>query len=96
MPTQGYEVVVGVTGHTDEQNAIADASQYLGYADQTDTFGYRADVTDVKVISDADGPTAVSLHFVVQETENQLDRFENELDILARVESFDRLRYVVQ
>ena len=96
MPPETFDVIVGVTGQTDEQNAIADVSQYLAYADQTDTFGHRGNVTDVNVYADADGPFAVKLQFTTTiENDDALKRFMDEMTTLARVESVERLDYVV-
>lgn len=82
MPTEEYEVIVSVSEDvTDRDIVIANASQYLAYADQTDTFGYSGSIVDVDVRD-----SAVALKFLaIIENDGARERFLSEMEQLARV-----------
>jgi len=87
MPRESFEVIVGVSSDScrKENNAIAEASRYLAYADQTDSYGYDAD-------SDETLDWGIGIHFeTVIENEKHLRAFLNEMSQLAKVESVERV-----
>lgn len=111
MPTQAFEVIVSQNGEQSENNAVANASKYLAYADRTDTFGYHGDVFDVNVYG---GPTSgadaedsgkprpasedygIGLCFAAPiPSDDDLKRFMDEMTQLAHVESVERVHYEV-
>jgi hypothetical protein len=57
MPMVEFEIIVGVSSERafSEELAIAEASRYLAYSDQTDTFGHRASIFQVNTY---DGPSS--------------------------------------
>ena len=95
MPVEGFEVIVGVAeGIADSTVAIAHASQYLAYADRTDTYGYHGDTFDVNVYGEEDGPFGIGLCFAVPlPSDNDLKRFIDEMAQLSKVESVERVHY---
>jgi hypothetical protein len=94
MTVKAYEVIVSVDSNVSEKEvAIAHASQYLAYADQTDTFGYSGDVFDTHVYG---GSLAVGLQFSAPfENDDAVKRFMDEMTTLARVESVEEIAYQV-
>jgi len=97
MPTQGFEVIVGVPNAiNDERVAIATASKYLARADTSKTFPETGDVFDVDVYGDSQDGFAIGLQFVATiENDAALKRFMDEMATLAKVESVERNSYVV-
>lgn len=97
MPKEAFEVIVGQPGDKSEQVAIAAASQYLAYCDQTDSFGYHGDVFDVNVYDGDEGRDyGIGLCFAtVVENDDDLKRFMDEMATLAKVESVERVHYEV-
>ena len=97
MPVEGFEVIVGQSGEKNESVAIAAASQYVAYCDQSDTFGYRGDVFDVNVYDgEEDGPFGIGLCFAAPiENDDALKRFMDEMTQLSHVESVERVHYEV-
>jgi hypothetical protein len=93
MPVEGFEVIVAVSETIDNREmAIADASKYLAYADQTDIFGYHGSLLYVKVHGDEDGPFAIGFQFAAPiESDDALKRFMDEMTQLSRVESVERI-----
>lgn len=91
MPREMFSIVVGTLAKADEQVAIADASAYLAFADQTDTFGYSPDIKTVKVYRDEDGPIAVDIRVsLAVENDAHLKRFVDQMTHLSRVRSLER------
>jgi len=97
MPKEAFEVIVGVAeGIADSTVAIAHASQYLAYADRTDTYGYHGDTFDVNVYGEEDGPFGIGLCFAAPiENDDALKRFMDEMTQLSHVESVERVHYEV-
>lgn len=99
MPEVDFEVIVGVSSEVaqDEQTAIAEASRYLAYADQTDTFGYNGrvfavDVYGGKNYEDEVLDYGVGLSFsTVIVDDDDLKSFMDEMAMLAHVETVERL-----
>jgi hypothetical protein len=93
MPVEGFEVIVAADeGITDKETAIADASRYLAYADQTDTFGYHGGILGVDVHGDEGGPFAIGFQFAAPiEDDHALKRFMDEMAQLSHVESVERI-----
>lgn len=97
MPVEAFEVIVSQDGSQSEKNAVANASKYLAYADQTDTFGYHGDVFDVNVY-DGDGGRdyGIGLCFAAPiNGDDHLKGFMSEMVTLAHVESVERVSYEV-
>ncbi len=95
MPTEAYEVIVSQDGAQSEHNAVANAASYLSYCDTTDTIGYMGNVFDVNVYDGEDGMDygiGLFVSFPVSSTED-VERFESEMNKLAKVESFMRVSY---
>ena len=92
MPLEGFEVIVGVAeGIADSTVAIAHASQYLAYADRTDTYGYHGDTFDVNVYGEGH---AIGLCFAAPlPSDDDLKRFMDEMAQLSKVESVERVHY---
>jgi len=98
MPVQGFEVIVSVSGDVDSREiAIAEAARYLAYADTTDTYGYDGDTIDVNVYDGGEGlDYGIGIHFVATiGNDDALKRFMDEMTQLARVESVERIPYIV-
>ena len=95
MPLEGFEVIVGVAeGIADSKVAIAHASQYLAYADRTDTYGYHGDTFDVNVYGRGTGPFGIGLCFAAPlPSDDDLKRFMDEMAQLSKVESVERIHY---
>jgi hypothetical protein len=93
MPVESFEVIVSQSGEKNESVAIAAASQYLAYCDQTGTFGYRGDVFDVNVYGGDGGQDyGIALFFTAPvENDDQLKRFMDEMVRLSHVESVERV-----
>lgn len=93
-----FEAIVGVSAEVagDEQTAIAEASRYLAYGDQTDTFGYGGRVFEVDVyggLSSGANDWGVGLKFSAPiGSDNDLKAFMDEMAMLAHVESVERLK----
>lgn len=60
----------------------ADAAQYLAYADQTDTFGYRASLNDV---SPYEGDIMLTFEAPIT-SDVEKRKFVNEMERLSRVQ----------
>lgn len=83
MPVRQFEVVVSTDG-SNEWKSVAQASQYLAYADQTDTFGYLADIIGVDYSAEQE---TVSLEFEAPHpSEDEMHQFMDEMVALSRVE----------
>lgn len=97
MPIEGFEVIVSANGEQPENNAVANASKYLAYADQTDTFDHKGDVFDVNVYDGDEGRDyGIGLCFAAPiVSDDHLKRFMDEMTTLARVESVERVHYEV-
>ena len=95
MPVEGFEVIVGQSGEKNESVAIAAASQYVAYCDQSDTFGYRGDVFDVNVYDGEEGRDyGIGLCFAAPiENDDELKTFIDAMARLAHVESVERVHY---
>lgn len=95
MPREAFEVIVGVSGKATRDMAIAAASRYLAYADQTDTFGYLSEIMGIQVYGrEEEGDWGVGIHFNTPiENDDARERFMSELENLSRVESFERLAF---
>jgi len=88
MPTARFTtVVVARENPESEQQAIANTSRYLAYGDQTDTFGYHAHVSEVRVALDEDAVVFV-WEAPVSAPHNIRD-VEEEFDHLSRVRSHE-------
>lgn len=85
MPRKTFEADVRVDDPVDAQLAIAAASRYLTYADQTDTFGYHGEVKDVLTTLEDEGWT-IRFTFEVMLGPKDEERFRNEVDRLSRAE----------
>jgi len=91
-----YEVTVSVAHADDnvmkqEHAIIAEAARYLAYADQTDTFGYGAEVThaDVLEYDTGDDTDHVYIRFRAPiPGVDLIERFNDELRQLAHVEAY--------
>lgn len=82
--------VVEVLDCVDEQTAIATASAYLAYADQTDTFGYNPTIHQTRVFQDGDGPVAVEFTFDANlPSDDDVKRFMDEMAHLSKVMSVE-------
>jgi len=95
MPTQGFEVIVSQDGEQLEDTAVANASKYLAYADQTDTFGYSGDVFETNVYGGDEGQDyGIGLCFAAPiANDAALKLFMDEMTQLAHVESVERVSY---
>lgn len=87
MPVATFKVTVesSVAG---EQNAIAEASRYLAYADQSDLFGYHGSVDNVAATMQKSGTWIVAIEFTATvAAESDVEQFLDECNLLARVEN---------
>lgn len=98
MPVKAFEVIVGVSNEvaSRQNEAIAEASRYLAYADQTDTFGYGGRVFEIDVY-DGEGREmdwGVGIQFTAPiATPEDEERFLSEMEQLAHVESVEEVAY---
>lgn len=98
MPTVAYEVIIGISNEVAhrQNEAIAEASRYLAYADQSDTFGYNGRVFEVNVYGgegrEMDWGIGLKFTAPVGLLPDKA-RFEAELDQLAHVESWEEIPY---
>jgi len=91
-----YDITVSVPHEDDgtlkqEHSIIAEASKYLAYADQTDTFGYSAAVTHANVLTykTDDDTDHVYMRFLVPLPGiDSIEEFNEELERLAHVEAY--------
>lgn len=91
MPRETFTVTIDTLGYVSEKNAVADASAYLAYCDQTDTFAYAPSLEEVQTLSDEDGPYAVAITFTTDiENDDHLKSFIDEMTHLSRVKSVER------
>lgn len=91
MVRETYEIMVEVLDCIDKETAIATASAYLAYGDQTETFGYAPTIDSVRVHSDGDGPTAVTITTTLTiASDTDRKRFMDELARLSKVVSVER------
>lgn len=96
MPTEAFEVIVSQSGEMNQNVAVANATKYLAYADQTDSFAYNGDVFDVNMYG---GPTSnqdygIGLCFSTTiVNDDELKAFMDEMAQLALVESVERVHY---
>jgi hypothetical protein len=97
MPVEGFEVIVSQDGAQSENTAVANAAKYLAYADQTDTFGYAGDVFDVNVYDGNNGMDyGIGLCFAAPiPSDDYREQFFDEMETLAKVETFERVHYEV-
>jgi hypothetical protein len=87
-----FNVRVEVLDCNDNKTAIAKASMYLAYGDQTDTVGYSPVIHDVAVHSDSTGPIGVTFRVTLSVGSDQdLKRFMDELATMSKVQSVERL-----
>jgi len=95
VTVQAFEVIVSQNGEQSESNAVANASKYLAYGDQTDTFGLWGDVFDVNVYGGEDGEDyGIGLCFAAPiVNDSELKSFMDEMVVLAKVESVERVDY---
>lgn len=104
MRKKVYEVVVEVSDDsTDKHRAIAEASRYLAYADQSDTFNpmdsdlYGVDVNGGTVDGSAEYDWRIGLTFAATlPSDDDVKRFMDEMASLSRVKTVEELRYVEQ
>lgn len=93
MPAIEYDVLIDV-GRPDasEQVAVANAASYLSYADQTDTAGYLSEVYDThaELVEEQGWLVSLFIRFRTADKHHR-NRFEKELDILAKVRDFERV-----
>lgn len=92
MPREQFKATVSVSIDScrNEKAAIAEASRYLAYADQTDSFGYQGRVFGVNV--DANGDWLIELHFdTVIAQDDHREHFVNEMENLAKLESIEQI-----
>jgi hypothetical protein len=97
MPTAKFAVEVSVRDTVGDSNSpskcTADASKYLAYADQTDTFGYHGaieSVTCTKKHRNAYGSVLITFSAPVAQEED-IECFLDECETLARVETVECL-----
>lgn len=93
---KSYEVTVGVpTNPNDEVLAAAAASRWLAYADQTDTFGYLADIKDVEPYTNDVEVCAVAITFTAPfPSDDDVKAFMDEMAHLSRVETVEEVSIV--
>lgn len=91
MPNETFDITVTVRDCIEKEIAIARASSYLSYADQTDTVGYAPNFKSVFVHTDGTHPTHVTLTVELEIMNDQeLKRFMDEMVQLAKVKSVER------
>jgi (p)ppGpp synthase/HD superfamily hydrolase len=91
MPRETFDITVEVLNRYHKDTAIATASSYLAYADQTDTIGYAPAYESVFVHKDGEHPVSVTLTVSVKiQDDRHLKRFMDELTQLSRVLSVER------
>lgn len=78
--------------HDDIPTLTADAAQYLAYADQTDTFGYRASIIKATIHRGR----AVLLFEAPITSDVEMDTFIHELEQLSRTVSVEQVEAVAQ
>jgi hypothetical protein len=87
---------IGVEAPQDstEMAAVASASSYLAYADQSDTFGYNPTLLDLTYWERPDETGVVDITFKTPflPSEEDRQRFKNEMDRLSRVLTLERVR----
>lgn len=99
MPVEKFNVIITQAGSQTENKAVANASKYLAYADQTDTFGYSGDIIDINVYG-GDYPIGngsvqdfkIEICFAATIiNDNDLKKFMDEMVTLSKVESVERV-----
>lgn len=86
-----FDITVEVLDCVQEETAIATASAYLAYGDQTDTFGYAPTMVGVTVQEDGDGPIAVTIGTILRvQDDDHLKAFMDELTRMSKVVSVER------
>jgi len=100
MPTQktavAYEIIVSQNGDQSVKTAIANASAYLSYADTTDNIGLYSDTFDVNVYGNSgqqDYGIGLCICVSIDENNINIEHFEEEMERLSRVETFERVPY---
>lgn len=87
MPAQAYTVTVR-TRADGSNEALAEAGQYLAYADQTDSFGYLGKILDTESrLEDGQWYIAITFETIISSVEEKA-AFKRELETLSRVEGF--------
>lgn len=88
MPMETFKIAVVNKRQGEPENiVVADAMQYLAYADQTDTVGYHGRVDNVDV-------DLARVRFTISEpipSDDELKRFMDEMATLSRVERVERV-----
>ena len=98
MPVEAYEIIVSQDGEQSDETAVANASKYLSFVDRTDTFGYTGDVFDVNIYGGEGGQDyGIGLCVAVMldgwSDSDKDEQFEQELERLSRVETFEQVHY---
>jgi hypothetical protein len=92
VPREIFDITVEVLNRSQDENAIATASAYLAYADQTDTIGYAPDYRDI-IVNSHGGQHPVSVTFTIGlqvPNDSALKRFMDEMAQLSKVLSVER------
>lgn len=94
MPTVAYEVIVAdaTTGDAPEGVQVANAASYLAYADTTDSVGLGGNIFHVEKYDGRDEAIGLYVSFSVG-GESDVERFESEMEQLAKVEAFEQVPY---
>lgn len=93
VPREIFDITVEVLNRSQDENAIATASAYLAYADQTDTIGYAPDYQDTTVNDSHGDQNPVSVTFTIGleiPNDSALKRFMDEMAQLSKVLSVER------
>lgn len=95
MPIEAFEVIVGADGDLSKEQAIADASRYLAYCDQTDSFGYSANILDVETHGGfGNGDWGIAFTFSHHVTDDlEREKFYSEMKALSRVEVYEQIPF---
>jgi hypothetical protein len=87
MPTAKFKTTVRTSVQpNNKEQAVANCARYLGYADQTDTFGLSGYVESAVFRTTTEEPSVTFLWTAPVSENEHIKQVENEMDRLHRVE----------